>query len=169
MTTEITENMTAIEKAEYDIQIARNALTDLYSKRNGIERDLKALGIKMKYDVDNEELKAEKEALTNTLVGIEMQIEDAQADVNEAEVVKQRAIHARVDKELHEIAEAIQIDLGINVEENPVMAARLISAMAGSLQYTLESGKPFFIRLTQRVYSRQFGEDQGGSLTDNPR
>ncbi len=147
-----------IEATTTRYETAKSNLVGLYAKQKELKAELNRLQITNKY-TPSDEFASEIEAITNALVDNDIELEVAQADVKEAEAAKQVATIQAVESDLIEAAKSVHIDLGIDPEDNPEMAARLIGAMASSIQYSLESGKPYFIRLTQKVYSRPFGSN----------
>lgn len=156
-----------INHANEQLATAKSVLVDLYAKRKGLLADKQRVEIKAKYGDVN--ATSELDAIMNVIVDTEVELEEAKEHAASLQHELDKVRHAEIELEIQQYAQSIHIDLGVNIEEQPVFAARLVSSMAGTIQYSLESGKPYFVRLAQRLYSRQFGSDnEGGPMSEQP-
>lgn len=144
---------------------AKSALTALYVSKKELKVEIRRVETGLKYR-PNDEKEAELEGMISAIVELDIAIEDARSVVEAAEKDKQQAAVTIMEAELVETSKSIQIDLGFSIEDNAELAARLLGSMASSIQYSLESGQPYFIRLTQKVYNRTFGSNNEAGSED---
>lgn len=133
------------------------------------ESNLKRLQIKKDVRGATDEIQAEQEELENLLVDAKQRLAEVESDRNEVEGNRARIIQERERARLTEKAHGIEIDLGIDVSDDPILCCRLYSAMANTLMWSLESGRDFYHRQVAEMYQRRAGEDEGGVANDmNP-
>lgn len=163
---DVNQHPTNVHEAQRNIDILNELIRRGLASKRQTKEAIRKLGFAIKVKGQTADLTQELSGLEDELVECEIALEELSYDLNTATQQKVELIGHQKLEMLTADAEDIQFNLGFDAAQNPTLYARLLGSMAGTLQYALESGLPFYNRLQAQAYERGPNGEDPAEKTD---